>query len=92
MATGRTMQLTKMIGEYLVCAELCRRELLATTLTGNVPEFHILATDKRLQHETQSELDALIPSVLAKTFMGELQAVFVQIWRIKYFEGMEERG
>jgi len=72
MATGRDMQLTKMIGEYLVCAELCRRELLATTFTGNVPEFDILATDKRLQYETQSELDALIPSILAKVFRGEL--------------------
>ena len=49
MATGRSMQLTKMAGEYLVCAELCRRGLLATTFTGNVPEFDILATDKRLQ-------------------------------------------
>ena len=49
MATGRDMQLTKMRGEYLVCAELCRRGLLATTFTGNVPEFDILATDKRLQ-------------------------------------------
>ncbi len=61
MATGRDMQLTKIIGEYLVCAELCRRELLATTLTGNAPEFDILATDKRWQYETQSQLDALIP-------------------------------
>ena len=49
MATGRSMQLTKMMGEYLVCAELCRRELLATTFTGSVPEFDILATDKDLQ-------------------------------------------
>jgi len=49
MPTGRNMQLTKMIGEYLVCAELCRRGLLATTFTGNVPEFDILAIDKHLQ-------------------------------------------
>jgi len=27
---------------------------------------------KRLQHETQSELDALMPSILARAFMGEL--------------------
>ncbi len=92
MATGRSMQLTKMAGEYLVCAELCRRGLLATTLMGNVPEFDTFATDKRWQHETQPELDVLIPSILAKAFMGELQTVFVQIWRIKYVEGMEERG
>ena len=49
MATGRDMQLTRMTGEYLVCAELCRRGLLATTFTGSVPEFDILATDKDLQ-------------------------------------------
>ena len=49
MATGRNMQLTRMAGKYLVCAELCRRGLLATTFTGNVPEFDILATDKDLQ-------------------------------------------
>jgi len=49
MATGRDMQLTKMVGEYLVCAELCRKGLLATTFTGNVPQFDILATDKRLR-------------------------------------------
>ncbi len=44
MATGRSMQLTKMTSEYLTCAELCRRGLLATTFTGNVPELDILAT------------------------------------------------
>jgi len=49
MTTGRNVQLTKMIGEYLVCVELCCRGLLATTFTGNVPEFDILATDKDLQ-------------------------------------------
>lgn len=38
-----------MISEYLVCAELCHRGLLAITFTGNVPEFDILATDKDLQ-------------------------------------------
>lgn len=48
-ASGRDMQLTRMTGEYLACAELCRRGLLATTFTGSVPEFDILATDKDLQ-------------------------------------------
>ncbi|MBI2831090.1 MAG: hypothetical protein HYX79_02400 [Chloroflexi bacterium] len=48
MATGRGMQLTKQFGEYSVCAELCRRGFIATTFTGNVPEFDILAiNDKR---------------------------------------------
>lgn len=48
MATGRSMQLTKQIGEYLVSAELCRLEFITTTFTGSVPEFDILAiNDKR---------------------------------------------
>jgi hypothetical protein len=49
MATGRSMQLTKQTGEYLVCAELCRRGLISTTFTGNVPSFDILAINERLE-------------------------------------------
>jgi len=45
MRSGRKNQLTKQIGEYLVAAELCRRGLIATTFTGNVPDFDIIATD-----------------------------------------------
>jgi hypothetical protein len=47
MVTGREMQLTKAVGEYLVCAELCRHDYVATTFTGNVPEFDILAASGR---------------------------------------------
>jgi hypothetical protein len=43
VATGKSTQLTKQIGEYLVCAELCRRGLLSTTFTGNVPDYDIVA-------------------------------------------------
>jgi len=42
MAPGRSTQLIKQAGEYLVAAELCRRGFVATTFTGNVPEFDIL--------------------------------------------------
>ena len=49
MATGRSTQLTKQIGEYLVCAELCRRRLISTTFTGNLPAFDIVAVTERLQ-------------------------------------------
>jgi hypothetical protein len=45
MATGRGIQLTKQIGEYLVAAELCRRDLLATTFTGNVPHYDIVTSN-----------------------------------------------
>lgn len=45
MATGRENQLTKQVGEYLVAAELCRRGFIATTFTGNVPHFDIIASN-----------------------------------------------
>ena len=47
MATGRDMQLTKQIGEYLVASELARRGLLVATFSGNVPDFDILAADSK---------------------------------------------
>jgi hypothetical protein len=47
VATGRQNQLTKQVGEYLVAAELCRRGLIATTFTGNVPDYDILATNEK---------------------------------------------
>jgi hypothetical protein len=45
MATGRSIQLTKQIGEYLVASELARRGLLVATFSGNVPDYDIIATD-----------------------------------------------
>ena len=41
MATGRQVQLTKQVGEYLVAAELSRRGLLTATFAGNVPAYDI---------------------------------------------------
>ena len=47
MATGRSIQLNKQIGEYLVACELARRGLLVATFSGNVPDFDILAADSK---------------------------------------------
>ncbi len=47
MASGRDNHLTKAIGEYLVCAELCRRGYLATSFTGYVPDYDILAINAK---------------------------------------------
>jgi hypothetical protein len=46
MTTGRQNQLTKQTGEYLVCAELCRRGYIATSFTGNVPDYDIIAINE----------------------------------------------
>jgi len=45
MATGRSNQITKQIGEYLVASELGRIGLVAATFSGNVPDYDIVATD-----------------------------------------------
>ena len=47
MATGRSIQLKKQIGEYLVASELARRGLLAATFSGSVPDFDIIAADEK---------------------------------------------
>jgi hypothetical protein len=43
MASGRDIQLARQIGEYLAAAELGRRGWVATTFTGSVPGFDLLA-------------------------------------------------
>lgn len=50
MATGRSNKLVGQTGEYLVAAELSRRELIATTFTGNVPHYDIIASDETGRH------------------------------------------
>ena len=50
MATGRGNYLTKQAGEYIVAAELSRRGFIATTFTGNVPSYDIVAVDDQGGH------------------------------------------
>lgn len=50
MTTGRGNYLTKQTGEYIVAAELSRRGFIATTFTGNVPSYDIVAVDKAGGH------------------------------------------
>lgn len=45
MGKGRSNQLTKQVGEYLVACELARRGFLVATFSGNVPVFDLIATD-----------------------------------------------
>jgi len=45
MATGRSKQLIKQVGEYLVACELARKGLLVATFSGSVPDFDLIATD-----------------------------------------------
>ena len=49
MATGLSNKLVGQTGEYLVCAELGRRGLIATSFTGNVPEYDLLVCDDSLR-------------------------------------------
>lgn len=47
MATGRSTQLTRQIGEHLVAAKLGRLGFAAAPYAGNVPLFDLLAADAR---------------------------------------------
>ena len=50
MPSGRNNKVLGAAGEYLVAAELCRRDLIATTFTGNVPFYDIIASDEIGRH------------------------------------------
>jgi len=50
MATGRRTQLIGQFGEYMVAAELCRRGLITTTFTANIPHYDIIASDEKGKH------------------------------------------
>ena len=50
MATGRSNKLVGQTGEYLVAAELSRRGLIATTFTGNVPDYDKIASNEGGKH------------------------------------------
>jgi hypothetical protein len=47
MATGRSFQLTRQIGEHLVVAKLGRLGYIASPFAGNVPEFDVLIADEK---------------------------------------------
>ncbi|MDO6814112.1 hypothetical protein [Cobetia amphilecti] len=49
MKKGLKSKLAGQVGEYLVCAELGRRGLIATSFTGNVPEFDLIVANDSLQ-------------------------------------------
>lgn len=46
MSVGRNCKLVGQVGEYLVCAELGKRGLIATPFAGNVPTFDLLIADE----------------------------------------------
>lgn len=49
MKKGLNNKLAGQIGEYLVCAELGRRGYIATSFTGNVPEFDLIVANDELK-------------------------------------------
>lgn len=49
MSSGLSNKLTGQIGEFLACAELGKRGYIATSFTGNVPEFDLIITNENLK-------------------------------------------
>ena len=56
MTTGRNNKLVGQTGEYLVAAELSRRGLIATTFTGNVPYYDIIASRSPIPGRTTASI------------------------------------
>lgn len=48
MLKGLNNKLAGQVGEFLVCAELGKRGFIATSFTGNVPEFDLIVADEHL--------------------------------------------
>lgn len=105
MATGRKIQLTKQIGEYLVCAELCKRGFYATTFSGNIPYFDVVATNdknetkfiqvKTIRHgdwqlNAKSFLDISFPSVNKQKVNGKKIIPIADL--ICIFVKLDEKG
>lgn len=49
MRKGRNNKLVGQVGEFLVCAELGKRGYIATSFTGNVPEFDLIVANEKLK-------------------------------------------
>jgi len=49
MRSGRSNKCVGQAGEFLVCAELGKRGLIATLFAGNVPGFDVLVVDEKLR-------------------------------------------
>lgn len=82
MATGLSNKLTGQIGEYLVCAELGKRGYIATSFTGNVPEFDLIITNEKLE---------TIP-IQVKTTRGDNWPTRADLWiNITIDEGNEQQ-
>jgi hypothetical protein len=80
--SGRKNKLTGQIGEYLVAAELARQGLIATTFTGNVPHYDIVASDAEGRHvsvqvktSNSSSWQFGIDKFCKITFRGDRQVV-----------------
>lgn len=50
MSRGRRNKLVGQAGEYLVAGEIARRGFIATTFTGNVPDYDIVCSSGEGQH------------------------------------------
>jgi hypothetical protein len=83
MSTGRSKRLVGQTGEYLVAAELSRRGLIATTFTGNVPNYDIIASDEDGKHVSVQVKTSSTPSwqfgdisrFCSITFNGQQQVI-----------------
>ena len=83
MARGRSTQLVGQFGEYIVAAELCRRGLITTTFTANVPHYDIIASDEKGKHL----------NIQVKTIKGSSWQLNIEsFWEIEFDGDIQKVG
>ena len=82
MASGTSNQLIKQVGEYRVAAELARRGLFASTFSGNIPYYDIVASHPQGGHvpvqvksKARGSWQLNIGHYAEVTFDGEIQHI-----------------
>lgn len=70
MSTGRNNKLAGQIGEFLVCAELGKRDYIATSFTGNVPGIDVIIVTEELK----------ILAIQVKTSRSESWPTSANLW------------
>jgi len=74
MATGRHNKLIGQTGEYLVASELSRMGLIATTFTGNVPHYDIIASTESGKH-----ISVQVKTISGSTWQFARADLFIEV-------------
>jgi len=89
MAKARRNLLAGRLAEHLVCAELARLELIATTFTHNVPFYDVIATDEECR-SIPIQVKASRDKYWRTAADNWMHTTFIEDEKIQKFEGKKK--